>query len=77
MTDNGKTLEFQIAFPQTAADDKKENDDSKTDNNGNTASDGNATENGSTNNGQNSASSVNNEKRCSYTSDECTAGAGR
>lgn len=62
VTDNGKTLEFQIAFPQTAADDKKENDDSKTDNNGNTASDGNATESGSTNNNeQNSASSVNNE----------------
>ena len=61
VTDNGKTLEFQIAFPQTAADDKKENDDNKTDNNGNTASDGNATENGSTNNGENSGSSVIND----------------
>ena len=61
--DNGKTLEFQIAFSQTASDDtdnKKDNDDnktdnsktdnSKTDNNGNTKTDGNTTENGDTNN---------------------------
>ena len=61
--DNGKTLEFQIAFPQTASDDtdnKKDNDDNKTDNsktdnsktddNGNTKTDGNTTENGDTNN---------------------------
>ncbi len=62
VTDNGKTLEFQIVFPQTAADDKKENDDSKTDNNGNTASDGNTTENsGTDNNSQNNVSSGNNE----------------
>ena len=61
--DNGKTLEFQIAFSQTASDDtdnKKDNDDNKTDNsktdnsktddNGNTKTDGNTTENGDTNN---------------------------
>ena len=65
VTDNGKTLEFQIVFPQTTSDDtddKKENGDNKTDNNGNTASDGNATENSSTdNNSQNNASSGTNE----------------
>ena len=63
VTDNGKTLEFQIAFPRTASDaanDKKENSDSKTDNNGN--ADGGTTENSSTNNNsQNNASSGNNE----------------
>ena len=56
--DNGKTLEFQIAFPQTVSDDtdnKKDNDDNKTDNsktddNGDTKTDGNTTENGDTNN---------------------------
>ena len=63
VTDNGKTLEFQIAFPQTASDDtdnKKDDDDNKTDDNktddnGNTKTDGNASESGNTdNNSQNS-----------------------
>ncbi|MBU5480064.1 HlyD family efflux transporter periplasmic adaptor subunit [Blautia sp. MSJ-19] len=62
VTDNGKTLEFQIAFPQTAsdnADDKKENDDSKTNNSGDT---GTTTENGGTNNSsQSNVSSENNQ----------------
>ena len=63
VADDGKTLEFQIAFPQTASEDtndKKENNDSKTDNSGN--ADGNTTEKNSTDNeGQNNASSGNNE----------------